>query len=110
MKAIGQKLRSQRGDSIAEVLVAVLIAAVALVMLATMLSTSGNLIRISRGHLEDYYEANNVLSDPPSDAGTAGTVTLSAALTDAAGASVDVTYYINDTLSSDPVVAYRIAD
>ena len=60
-----EKLRSNRGDSIAEVLVALLISAVALVMLASMIASSSRLILRSRESMEKYDAANNVLASMP---------------------------------------------
>lgn len=64
-KRMLEKLRSRRGDSIAEVLVAMLISAVALVLLASMIASSSRMIRRSRESMEDYDAANNVLAAMP---------------------------------------------
>ncbi len=64
-KRMLEKLRSRRGDSIAEVLVAMLISAVALVLLASMITSSSRMIRRSRESMEDYDAANNVLAAMP---------------------------------------------
>ncbi len=64
-KKVLDKLRSRRGDSLAEVLVAMLISAVALVMLASMIASSGRMIRHSRESMENYDAANNVLASMP---------------------------------------------
>ncbi len=64
-KKLLEKLRSRRGESIAEVLVAMLISAVALVMLASMIASSGRMIRRSRESMENYDAANNVLASMP---------------------------------------------
>ncbi len=55
------KLVSTSGESIAETLVAVLIAALALLMLSGTIITASNLITNSQDKLEDYYQANNTL-------------------------------------------------
>ena len=52
---IRRKLNSTRGETLAEVLVAVLISALALVMFAGMISTSRQLITRSEKTVEDYY-------------------------------------------------------
>lgn len=61
-QAIGRKLRSRAGESIAETLVSVLIAAVALVMLAGMISTTLRLVEDSSKKIEAYYTANDALT------------------------------------------------
>ena len=61
--AVSNKLRSSSGESIAETLVAVLIAAFALLMLAGTVNTSSNLILKSQDALSDYYDGNNILAE-----------------------------------------------
>ena len=57
--SVQSKLKSRIGESIAETLVAVLIAAFALLMLAGTVNTSSNLVINSRNKLNEYYEYNN---------------------------------------------------
>lgn len=52
-----KKLRSRAGETISEVLVALLIASISLVMLAGMITASAHAIERSRKMLETYYEA-----------------------------------------------------
>ena len=66
--AVRHKLAGSRGESITEVLVAVLISSVALVMLASMIATSARLIQRSKNYLggeDGYYARNNALSAQP---------------------------------------------
>jgi len=110
---MGKKLRQSRGESIAETLVALLIAAVALVMLASMITSSTRLIERSENDLNAYYTANNALS-AQSGTGTAGTVSITDSadnavkLSDSDDGTVDVYYYINDKVGSGDVVSYRL--
>jgi len=67
-KLVLGKLKSNSGESIAETLVAVLIAAFALLMLAGTVNTASNLITKSQNVLAAYYENNNSLADPDGDA------------------------------------------
>ncbi len=60
--AAGKRLREQKGESIAEVLVALLISAVALVMLASMINASARLVTDSRKKMAKYYAANEFLT------------------------------------------------
>ena len=98
------KLRGRAGESIAEVLVALLISAVALVMLASMISASTNMIQRSREQLAEYYAQNNVLTTQPTD-GTAGKAKF-VKKDGTATLSIDVKYAINDKLGMGTVVAY----
>ena len=57
-----RKLQSKAGDSIAEVLIALLISSLALVMLASMISSSANMITKSKSNMDDYYSKMNALA------------------------------------------------
>ena len=58
---IMKKINSQAGETIAEVLVALLISSVALVMLAGMIASTTNLVTRSKSKMEAYYKANERL-------------------------------------------------
>ena len=58
---IMKKIKSQAGETIAEVLVALLISSVALVMLAGMIASTTNLVTRSKSKMEAYYAANEKL-------------------------------------------------
>ena len=75
MKKLFQKLNSCRGESIGEVLVALLISALALVMLAGMISASSRMITKSKTELKEYYDANAALNSE-SSSGIDGAVSL----------------------------------
>ena len=55
MANVKEKLKSSAGESIAEVLIALLISSLALMMLAGMINAASNTITTSRKILEDYY-------------------------------------------------------
>ncbi len=61
LSSIGKKLKGRGGESLTEVLVSVLISAVALTMLASMISASTGMVKQSREKLDDYYTNNNGL-------------------------------------------------
>ena len=109
------KLRSRRGESIAEVLVATLISAVALVLLASMIASSTNLIQRSENKLEAYYAQNNELAvqDGSSESAAGGKVTVSSGATtvhlrpDDPADGEPVKYFINTESENTKVVSYR---
>lgn len=55
MKSMIEKLKKHAGETISEVLIALLISSIGLLMLANMISSSGNSISRSRVLLENYY-------------------------------------------------------
>jgi len=60
-KRILRKVKSRAGETIAEVLVALLISSVALVMLASMIASTTNMVTRSKDRMDDYYNANEEL-------------------------------------------------
>lgn len=57
-----KKIRSERGESLAEVLFAMLFSALALVLLASMITASTRIISASRDRMNSYYAQNAALS------------------------------------------------
>lgn len=109
------KMKSRSGESIAETLVAVLIAALALLLLAGTINTASNLITKSKNLLDTYYTANNNLATEKTKTGT-----LTVTMQDNAGTSVSESWSVNyyqpaydddaDTLGdTDHMMSYSIA-
>jgi len=107
-KRIVRKLKNNSGESIAETLVAVLIAAFALLMLAGTINTASNLITNSKNRLKVYYDENNRLAS-----GTVGDSRNTITMNEKIGGKTNwitcenVGVYENDELGSETVVAYR---
>ena len=106
--AAASKLRSGSGESIAEVLVALLISAAALVMLASMITASTSMIRAGDERLKDYYDANELLSKADGVPDHTGTAVLSSG-TDGFSQEFSVDYYVNDDAPKGDVIAYRLS-
>ena len=75
-QAASRKVKSSRGESIAEVLVAMLISVVALTILAVMITSTGNILKRSQAQMNLYNEAAETLVQRTSPSGTGGTVTM----------------------------------
>ena len=112
-----KKIGSRAGESIAETLVALLIAALALVMLAGAITAASNMITVSKAKMDDYYKNNKgddgivkMITDPASSTNvTSGTITM----TDTGGPLTDtynVNFYTNSEFEHTPVVAYKLVD
>lgn len=100
-----QRLQSKAGESIAEVLVALLIAAVALMMLASMISSTVSIVNKSKIKMDDYYTNNTVL-----ELQTAPKETVSITIGSSDGAVSEtptVELYENETFNKK-VYAYQI--
>lgn len=111
---IGDKLASQSGESIAETLVALLIASLALVMLAGAMSSSVDIVTGSKNKLDNYYKGTEDLFND-GDSNT-GTVTISSDSTESFAVSgtstlktspYEVNYVVNNEFGNTPVVVYQ---
>lgn len=105
------KLKSTSGESIAETLVAVLIAAFALLMLAGTINSASNLITKSKTKLNAYYEKNNALSAEDVSVRDGTDIELKFASTGAGAPSwitSKVNTYKNDEFGGNPVIAYGL--
>lgn len=108
---IFKRLKSKSGETIGEVLVALLISSLALLMLAGAITSSTNLVEKSRKNQEKYYAANDYLngdSDSTPEEGTivqgSGTVTIG---NDINQESVSVNLYVNTAFGRTPVAIYE---
>ncbi len=107
------KLKSTSGESIAETLVAVLIAAFALLMLAGSVNTSSNLITQSQSKLEEYYSKNNTLVEETTS--TKGVIEVTVSGSGISEKWSGVPYYQltnneSSVLGSKNLVSYRVPD
>lgn len=119
-KHIAKKLKSAVGESLAEVLIALLIAALAMVMLATAISSTARIVTRSKATMKNYYDGNNAL-DAYVSAGENITevtdVTISfdgVRLTDPEGTDVDsqtfsVLAFENKKSPKVPVISYKLS-
>ena len=110
-----KKLKSTSGESIAETLVSVLIAAFALLMLAGTVNTASGLITKGQKKMSEYYNANNILATQDEDAnGTPlNSITISTISGDGINFSISVEGKIykptgESTLGSDKLMSYHV--
>lgn len=132
---LAAKLKNSRGESMAEVLIALLIAALALTMLASVISTSSRIITQTKEKMKLYYEENDKLSVQGASSNTMElTITVSSSTYTTVsegeevhlqtqhpsadksaynthlnyGASEEtVLYYVNDKLGGTKVISFR---
>ena len=118
-KRIAGKLKNTAGESLAEVLIALLIAALAMAMLATAISSTAKIVTQSKATMKNYYNGNTAL-DTASSGGTRSEVTViipgtepprGVQLTDEA--SADGTFIVNTFQNAYstkvPVVFYKLS-
>ena len=102
---IVKKLKSNSGESIAETLVAVLIAAFALLLLAGTVNSASNLITKSQNSLKGYYKANNQLADIGSD-----TITITISNVDNTVSdqnTINKAVVLSSTIGSKDLISFR---
>ena len=108
-----EKIRDKSGESIAETLVAVLIAAFALLMLAGTVNTSTNLVLKSQKILsgsdtdseDGYYDKNNLMEKRT---GTPEKMTITISSTLDEPMTETVSLYKNDKFSNNQIFVYDI--
>ena len=111
------KLKSKKGESITEVLVALLISALAIVLLAGMVNASTNMILKSKDKMEKYANAENSVVERNGNEPATGTVTFKIGenkirLNDDNNGTTDnevsVEYYTNDESVKYKVRSYKV--
>ena len=107
-KLVWKKLKEPSGETLTETLVALLIAALALVMLAGMISSTTRIVTQSKTTMNAYYAENNMVAEQGASEGTAY-ITLGL-VNGGTGESkqYSVSVYRNNTLGNTPVVSYRV--
>jgi Tfp pilus assembly protein PilV len=104
---VKKKLRSQAGETLAETLITVLIIAVAMTMLAGMISATASMVKTSENKMKEYYQGSAAL-ETFSEAESGPTVTLK---TDTATfESIPIVYAKNEVFSDHTVISYRMTD
>jgi len=126
MKKLRSRLRNKKGESIAEVLVAVLLAAIGLTMLATMISVTGKLVIRSKNLTKEYVAQNNQLVEKADTSARTGSVRVlqedsnstvatpiklyddpTANKEDASYFDISVKYYVNRSVGNVEVTSYK---
>ncbi len=111
MEKVMKKLCGSTGESLAETLIAVLIIAVALTMLASMITATSSLIKKSEDTMDRYYTESEKLetfSAPGSESDPKVTFTVTSVSDPSLRiGDVPVQYAENTIFSKYPVIAYR---
>lgn len=109
-RRIKKRLKSQTGESIGEVLIALLISSLALVMLAGMISATNNMVKKSETVMNDYYACNNELEALTATRSnvtkTTGSITITGTYLNTGSIGVD--FFENKSLG-DKVYSYALS-
>lgn len=109
MKQIRNKIRSRAGESLAEVLVALLVATLALMILAGMITSTTSIVKASESKMGDYY-AENAKLENISGTNTTVTITVTDDATVTHAFDVSLNYYQNQVFGTGrTVTAYKKA-
>lgn len=108
---LSKKLKGKAGESLAEVLISLLIAALALTMLASVISSAARMITQSKKTMRDYYAANGELTTHVHGSANTASGTLTVTVKQGEGEtapvvklisaseSLGVTYFSNQVVS-----------
>lgn len=99
-----RRLASARGESITEVLVAIVIGAMAILLMAMAISASSNMVSKGREAMDEYYAANEKLASGDGAATFSGTVTIKDGGTEIVKAGVEG--YSTDQFNGDLIAIY----
>ena len=112
LRATVKRLRSTKGESISEVLIALLISTLGIMLLAGMINASANMITKSKDKIKDYVaKENGIVAQSSSGAvgvvsfmkeDNSGTIKLNEEET------VEVKYYENDEAGKYTVKSYKV--
>ena len=119
-RKILKKISGQSGETIAETLVALLIASLALMMLAGAVSSAMNVVTRSKKAMDDYYTVNNAVvaratAKPDKDGLTVrettsgdytGKLNITISGLQPSPEPIEVDYWKNEQISGTQVIAY----
>ncbi len=107
-KIVISKLKSEKGETIGETLVSLLIASLALVMLAGAIASASRVITKSKKAMETYYSYNNIVEEKT------GEKPINVSIQDTEGNKINDGFsyncFINDYFSNKPIVSYSISN
>ena len=112
---IFRRLKRRSGESIGEVLISVLISAVALVMLASMITTSAGLVKTGKDKLQRYYVGQDALTQysetdvPEGVTIAADSVTIRQEDGSEVYAVVEVECFVEEGVDGTKLISYRKA-
>ena len=103
-----RKIKSRAGESLAEVLIAVLIIAVSAMLLASMISSTLSIVTRSEAAYEEYYQENETLETFSSSTPSTVTIKITGSDDSYSIAPIDVNCAKNERISSHTVVSYMV--
>lgn len=103
MRGLASKLRSRSGESFAEVLVAILVIAMAALLMASMVTASGGIDINARNQDKDFYAAVTALETVDGTVVTPTTAEVKVTETGGTQNSVNVNVY-----SKEGLIAYEV--
>lgn len=104
-----RKIKSRKGESLAEVLIALLVSVLGLVLLASMITTSVNIVTKSKKSMKEYNDAEKNLISQSGSSGT-GKIVIEGGkkLTSDLSDQVTVNYYSNDLEGNRTIYTYKV--
>lgn len=113
IEKIAKKLKGSAGESLAEVLIALLIAALALTMLASVISSTARIINKTNKSMNDYYTGLERLVERTAEkesGGSASTIAFTIKMVSVNGEANTAAAYLKQGLTSPTVNYSRMGD
>lgn len=108
MRLVLCKLKSRKGESIGETLIALLISALALVMLAGAISSTANMIAASDKQMGKYYDGDGKLVEKNGEAPKSVSIKITGSTMDTETRTVDC--FENNAFPSKLVISYKVSE
>ena len=109
MTVIFKKIRNNNGESIAETLIALLVAALGLIILASAINSTSKIITTSNNKIKEYNEKDKIVVQQKVETDTtAGTISFNNEKISYESGSIDIDIYIfkNDVMNSNEVISF----
>ncbi|MBR5341382.1 MAG: hypothetical protein IK151_05600 [Erysipelotrichaceae bacterium] len=104
-----RKFRNNKGETIAETLVALLIAALGLLMLATAINSTVKIINNSNKKIKEYIGEDVVVAEQKGGS-VSGSASFSTSPSYDTKDSIGVNVYVNDTVNKIEIISFKKAD
>ncbi len=109
MTALLRKIKSNSGESIAETLIALLVAALGLIILASAINSTSNIITTSNNKIKEYNEKEKIVVQQKVESGTVtGKISFNNEKVsyDSGSIDININIFINDVINEKDVISF----
>lgn len=109
MTALFRKIKSNSGESIAETLIALLVAALGLIILASAINSTSNIITTSNNKIKEYNEKEKIVVQQKVESGTVtGKISFNNEKVsyDSGSIDININIFINNVINEKDVISF----